>query len=155
MTYRFNDPYLPVLAKGSPNPAHFGRRQGSGSEATHSLKQAAPAVYSLGVCNTTNLKELTQMSIPIHFHPLRDRDFLIASNLVPVQPGSSPSDLWHMAHLLTTSAASYCSEKRIHPAQVCAWFGAREPSECYNEAAMLASMALLETLKGRGDNSWN
>ena len=109
-------------------------------------------VYSAGSHFTM---ETSGMTIPIQFHPLRDRDFLIASNLVPVQPESSPADLWQMAHLLTTAAASYCSEKRIHPAQVCAWFGAREPSECYNEAAMLASMALLETLKGQGDDSWN
>ena len=82
------------------------------------------------------------------YHPLRDRDFLIATNLLPISPASTPGDVWHMTHMLTTGAASYCSEKRIHPAQICAWFGAREPSECYNEAAMLASMSLLDTLKG-------
>lgn len=89
------------------------------------------------------------------YNPLRDRDFIIASNLIWLDPKSESSDLWRVTHMLTTSAASYCSEKRIHPAQVCAWFGAREPSECYNEAAMLASMSLLETLKGQGDGSWN
>ena len=94
------------------------------------------------------------MNFPITFHPLRDRDFLIASNLVPVGPDSNSGDLWRLSHMLTTSAANYCSEKRIHPAYVCAWFGAREPSECYNEAAMLASMSLLETLKGCGGGSW-
>ena len=93
------------------------------------------------------------MRYQFKYNPLRDRNFIIASNLIPFGPDQSPGDIWRATHMLTTSMATYCSEKRIHPAAVCAWVGAREPSECYSEAAMLASMSLLETLKGSEDRS--
>ena len=93
------------------------------------------------------------MEFTFRYNPLRDRDFLIASNLIALAPGQGAGDIWREAHLLSTALATYCSEKRIHPAMVCAWSGAREPSECYAEAAMLASMTLLETLKGSEEMS--
>ena len=87
------------------------------------------------------------MNSLIKYQPLRDKDFLLATQLVPIHAGSTSAHIWRMSHKLTSSAALYCSEKRIHPTQICAWFGVRETSQCYNEAAMLASMSLLETYK--------
>ena len=86
-------------------------------------------------------------------NPFLNRNFVSA--IINVDSGNDPSseELWKRAHFITTTVAQYCSEKKIHPAYVCAWFGASEPSESYTEAAMLASMTLLETLKGSEDLS--
>ena len=55
--------------------------------------------------------------------------------IIPVDSAGRVGNVWEAAHNLTISAANYCSEHRIHPAMVCAWFGAREPSNDYSEAA--------------------
>ena len=86
-------------------------------------------------------------------NPFLNRNFVSAIINVDCGVGTSSDELWKKAHLITTTVAQYCSEKKIHPAYVCAWFGASEPSESYTEAAMLASMTLLETLKGSEDLS--
>lgn len=87
-------------------------------------------------------------------NPFLNRNFVSA--IMNLDGGNEPSsdELWKKAHFITTTVAQYCSEKQIHPAYVCAWFGTTEPSECYSEAAMLASMSLLETLKGEEEGSW-
>ena len=82
-----------------------------------------------------------------NFHPCRDHHFLTVLEIIPVDSAGRLDDVWGAVHKLTTSAANYCSEHRIHPAMVCAWFGAREPSDSYSEAAMLSAMALIETIK--------
>ncbi len=93
------------------------------------------------------------MGYPQTYNPVLNRDFLLATGLMPFGADSEPGEVWQTAHLLTTTVASYCSEHRIHPAWVCAWFGARQPSECYSEAAMLGSMALVEAWKSREGKS--
>ncbi len=82
-----------------------------------------------------------------NYHPFRDPHLLIVLGIIPVDSAGRLDNVWGAVHDLTTSAANYCSEHRIHPAMVCAWFGAREPSESYSEAAMLSAMALIETIK--------
>ena len=82
-----------------------------------------------------------------NFHPFRDPHLLILLKIIPVDSAGRFENVWGAVHDLTTSAANYCSEHRIHPAMVCAWFGAREPSDSYSEAAMLSAMALIETIK--------
>ena len=82
-----------------------------------------------------------------NYHPFRDPHLLIVLGIIPVDSAGRLDNVWGAVHDLTTSAANYCSEHRIHPAMVCAWFGAREPSDSYSEAAMLSAMALIETIK--------
>ena len=81
------------------------------------------------------------------YHPFRDPHLLIVLGIIPVDSAGRLDNVWGAVHDLTTSAANYCSEHRIHPAMVCAWFGAREPSDSYSEAAMLSAMALIDTIK--------
>ena len=87
------------------------------------------------------------------YNPCENRDFLIASGLITPSSDIKSGEIWQTAHLLTTTAAAYCSEHRLHPTWVCAWFGSKQPSECYSEAAMLGSMALVETWNKRGGRS--
>ena len=86
------------------------------------------------------------MKARVSYHPFRDPHFLMVLGIIPVDSDGRLGNVWEAAHDLTTSAAN-CREHRIHPAMVCAWFGAREPSDNYSEAAMLSAMALIETIR--------
>ena len=79
------------------------------------------------------------------YNPCENRDFLLASGLLTLTSVPNAGVIWQTAHLLTTTAAAFCCEHRLHTTWVCAWFGSKQPSECYSEAAMLGSMALVET----------
>ena len=56
-----------------------------------------------------------------------DPHLLMVLGIIPVDSAGRVG-IWEAAHNPTISAANYCSEHRIHPAMVCAWFGVREPS---------------------------
>lgn len=87
------------------------------------------------------------MQFPIKYRPACDPHFLNALDILPIGPDASPGELWQAAHFKAQTAANYCSEKRIHPAMVCAWLGALQPSDSYSEATMLGAMALVSTIK--------